>query len=141
MNKPLLLIFASALALSACNKSTKNQGQAQAAGTQSGIVLADIDKSVKPGDDFDKYANGIWEKTAQIPPDKSNIGVFSMINDTAQKREAALVQDIVKSNPSAGSDPGQREPFLSSYFLQIALQRETPISNASHAQRPLDFIM
>ena len=64
MNKPLLLILASALAVSGCNTSTKNQGQAQAAGTESGIDLAAIDKSVKPGFDFDKYANGSWEKTA-----------------------------------------------------------------------------
>ena len=114
MNKPLLLIFASALALGGCNTSTKNAGQPAAAGTQSGIDFAAIDKSVKPGDDFDKYANGTWEKTAQIPPDKSSIGVFSIINDTAQKREAALVQDIVKSNPSAGSDEARPSATMSS---------------------------
>src|SRR4051812_46436891 len=91
MNKPMLLIFASALALAACNTSTKNQGQAQGAGTQSGIELAAIDKSVNPGDDFDKYANGTWEKTAVIPADKSNIGVFSIINDRAQERKAELI--------------------------------------------------
>jgi putative endopeptidase len=120
MNKPLILIFASALALGACSKNAGSgtgggSGQ-QAQGTGSGIELSAIDKSVKPGDDFDKYANGTWEKTAQIPPDKSNIGVFSIINDRAQQREAQLVQDIAKSNPSAGSDEARIANYYNAYM-------------------------
>ena len=37
-----------------------------------------MDTSLKAGDDFDKYANGAWEKSAQIPADKSNVSVFSV---------------------------------------------------------------
>ena len=123
MNKPLLLILASALAVSGCNTSTKNQGQAQAAGTESGIDLAAIDKSVKPGDDFDKYANGTWEKTAEIPADKSNIGVFSIINDRAQERKAELIDGIVKSNPAAGSDDGRIANFYKAYMDTGAIEK------------------
>ena len=83
MKRHLLIVAASLAALAGCNKTATTSGGQHAQGTQSGIDLAAIDKSVKPGDDFDKYANGTWEKTAQIPPDKSNIGVFSIINDTA----------------------------------------------------------
>jgi putative endopeptidase len=123
MNKPLLLIFASALALGACSTSTSNETQQQPAGTQSGIALADIDKSVNPGDDFDKYANGIWEKNAQIPPDKSNIGIFSAINDAAQKREAALVNDIANSNPSAGSDDARIANYYKAFMDTGAIDK------------------
>ncbi|NUS19576.1 MAG: M13 family metallopeptidase [Mesorhizobium sp.] len=123
MNKPLLLILASALAVGGCNTSTKNQGQAQAAGTQSGIDLAAIDKSVKPGDDFDKYANGTWEKTAEIPADKSNIGIFSMINDRAQERKAELIDGIVKSNPAAGSDDARIANFYKAYMDTGAIEK------------------
>ena len=123
MNKPLLLIFASVLALGGCNTSTKNAGQPAAAGTQSGIDFAAIDKSVKPGDDFDKYANGTWEKTAQIPPDKSNIGVFSIINDRAQERKAELIDGIVKSSPSAGSDDARIANFYNAYMDTGAIEK------------------
>ena len=104
MKSPFLALVASALALAGCKLNTNNSAQPQAAATESGIDKSLMDTSVKPGDDFDKYANGAWEKNAVIPPDKSNISVFSTINDEAQKRETALVQDIVKSNPAAGSD-------------------------------------
>jgi len=123
MNKPLLLILASALALDGCNTGTKNAGQPAAAGTKSGIDFAAIDKSVKPGDDFDKYANGTWEKTAQIPPDKSNIGVFSIINDRAQERKAELIDGIVKSSPSAGSDDARIANFYNAYMDTGAIEK------------------
>ena len=123
MNKPLLLILASALALGGCNTSIKNEGQPVAAGTQSGIDFAAIDKSVKPGDDFDKYANGTWEKTAQIPTDKSNIGVFSIINDRAQERKAELIDGIVKSSPSAGSDDARIANFYNAYMDTGAIEK------------------
>src|SRR3954469_22576046 len=107
MKRSVLIVAASVIALSACNKnngsgSATNQQAAQ--GTQSGIDKSLMDTAVKAGDDFDKYANGTWERTAEIPADKSNISVFSIINDEAEKRTAALVGDIVNSNPAAGSE-------------------------------------
>jgi hypothetical protein len=33
-----------------------------------GIVIANMDRSVKPGDDFYNYANGDWIKRTEIPP-------------------------------------------------------------------------
>ncbi len=104
MKSPILVAVASALALAACNTSTNNGTQPAAAGTQSGIDATLMDKSVKPGDDFNAYANGAWMKNTEIPADKSNIGVFSMINDEAEKRKAELVDGIIKSNPSSGDE-------------------------------------
>ena len=124
MNKPLLLIVTSALALSACHTNTSNNNAPAAQqGTQSGIDKSLIDASVKPGDDFDKYANGAWEKSAVIPDDKSNISVFSTINDEAQKREAALVDEIVKSNPSDGSDEARIANFYKAYMHTGAIEK------------------
>jgi len=124
MNKPMLLIFASGLALAACNTNKSGSAeQAQVQGTQSGIDQSLMDKSVKPGDDFDKYANGAWEKNTQIPADKSNISVFSVINDEAQKREAALVDEIAKSNPAAGSDEARIANFYKAYMDTAAIER------------------
>ena len=105
MRKSLLLLVVSALALSACGTSqSNNAAQEQVAATESGIDQSLMDKSVAPGDDFDKYANGAWEKNTQIPADKSNISVFSVIADQADKNEAELINGIVNSNPAAGSD-------------------------------------
>ncbi len=40
-----------------------------------GLSLGYIDASVKPGDDFFRYSNGGWVKTAAIPADRTVAGV------------------------------------------------------------------
>ena len=78
--------------------------QAQQAGQQThGIAVADLDSSVKPGDDFFRYCNGAWLKRTEIPPDRSGVSVFSMLDDRSNKRTAALIEEVSKSNPPAGS--------------------------------------
>src|SRR5690606_31915717 len=90
-NRPLALAaLAIALAgvLAGCQRTpSPAQGAALAdpaaatgaAPAASGSDLAGIDKSVAPGDDFNAYANGSWEKTAQIPDDRSSTGVFVQV--------------------------------------------------------------
>jgi len=106
MNRSLLIVAASAIALAACSKTTGGNASGTEAvqGTQSGIDKSLMDTSVKAGDDFDKYANGTWEKNAVIPPDKSNISVFSVINDQAEQRTADLIKSIAQSNPTGGDE-------------------------------------
>ena len=124
MNRAFLLAIASAVALSACNtSSSQNAAQQQAQGTVSGIDKSLMDTSVNPGDDFDKYANGKWEASAQIPPDKSSISVFSAIDDEAQKRKAALIDDIVKSNPAPGSDEARIANFYKAYVDTAGIEK------------------
>jgi putative endopeptidase len=46
-----------------------------------GIVLAKMDGSVRPGDDFYHYANGAWIKRTELPPDRSFIDAYGLDND------------------------------------------------------------
>src|SRR5436190_5554689 len=101
MNKPLFLIFASALALSACH-TQRSQNAEQ--GTGIGIDLAWLDKSVKPGDDFFSYADGSWVKNTAIPADRSRIGGFWIADQQREKNTRELFDNIVKSNPTGGTD-------------------------------------
>jgi putative endopeptidase len=129
MKRHLLIVAATCVALAACNKSATPNATQAAKGTEAGIELAAIDKSVSPGDDFNKYANGAWEKTAEIPADKSNVSVFSIINDRAQERKAELIDGIVKSNPAAGSDDARIANFYKAYMDTGAIEKRglTPI--------------
>jgi putative endopeptidase len=104
MKRHILIIAASSLALAACSVNGGGNGTQAVQGTQSGIDKALMDTSIKAGDDFDKYANGTWEKNTQIPADKSNISVFSVINDQAEQRTADLIKGIAQSNPTGGDE-------------------------------------
>src|SRR6188508_3181379 len=61
---------------------------AVAAAPTSGIDLAGIDKSVKPGDDFDLYANGAWKKATEIPADRASVSTGFYVFEKAEKRNA-----------------------------------------------------
>jgi putative endopeptidase len=103
MKQSVLLIFASAFALSACGMQTGNKAE-QAQGSEAGINVAWMDKAVVPGDDFFSYANGTWVKTTPIPADRSNIGGFYIADQEREKNTRALFDDILKAKPTSGSD-------------------------------------
>ncbi len=69
-----------------------------------GIAVANMDRSVTPGDNFYLYTNGDWIKRTVIPADRAGIGVFSALDDLANKNTAALIQEAAKSNAPAGSN-------------------------------------
>src|SRR5437763_15590905 len=51
-----------------------------------GINPAYRNLSVKPGDDFEEYANGGWRKTAEIPPDRASTGAGFEVFQRAEQR-------------------------------------------------------
>jgi len=65
-----------------------------------GFDLSGMDKSVQPGDDFYTYANGTWAKNTKIPDDKSNYGMFTVLNDLSQTRTREIL-DAAKGDPNS----------------------------------------
>src|SRR5579864_9544179 len=61
-----------------------------------GIAVANMDRSVKPGEDFYHYANGDWIKRTELPADRAEIDVFSKLADLSNKRTADLIEEIAK---------------------------------------------
>jgi len=73
-------------------------------GTKSGVDPALIDRNAKPGDDFNAYANGTWLKTAEIPADRSSIGVGLDVSKVAEARTADIIQNAGSAKAKAGTD-------------------------------------
>lgn len=65
-----------------------------------GFDVAGMDRAVKPGDNFYKYANGNWEKITPIPADKSNYGMFTALDDLSKTRTRELL-DAAKGDPNS----------------------------------------
>ena len=73
----------------------------------SGINRADMDTSVKPGDDFFQYAGGGWMKANPLSPQYSSYGVF---NDLAEKNRLQLQElfDNLQKEQHAFGTVGQK---------------------------------
>jgi putative endopeptidase len=93
------LLVATAMGLSAT--------MALAAPTAGGIDLAGRDTGIRPGDDFEAYANGGWRARTEIPADRSSTGTFFEVFKKAEARTADIIQGLARSKPAAGTD-GQR---------------------------------
>src|SRR5437867_13227412 len=76
-----------------------------------GIKPAYRNLSVKPGDDFEEYANGGWRKTAEIPADRASTGAGFEDFERAEKRNADLVRDVAAGNPQPGTPEGRSAAY------------------------------
>lgn len=59
-----------------------------------------MDKTVAPGDDFYTFANGVWAKSTPIPADKSNYGMFTVLDDLSKQRVRGIL-DAVKDDKNS----------------------------------------
>jgi putative endopeptidase len=100
--------------------------QAQDAPKQAthGIVIANIDRGVRPGDDFYQFANGSWLKRTEIPADRGGIGVFTALSDVAEKRVSSLIEEAAKSSAPAGSSARKIADLYNSYMDEAAIENK-----------------
>src|SRR5580693_3064087 len=59
-----------------------------------GLDLTTHDTTVKPGDDFFRYATGHWMDTHEIPADRSRWGAFDALDEDAQNRVHTLIEAL-----------------------------------------------
>jgi putative endopeptidase len=88
-----------------------------------GVDLAAIDHSVKPGDNFFKYANGNWLKHAKIPADRSSIGVFYTIFKRTQQRTAEIIRHAGDNHPAPGSNAAKVAAYYAAYMNTKAIEK------------------
>ncbi len=74
-----LLSFRFHTPLAICVVGVILQAQQIAPATVHGIIVADIDRSVKSGDNFFEYSNGTWLQKTVIPPDRAAVSVFTVL--------------------------------------------------------------
>jgi putative endopeptidase len=91
-----------------------------------GFVVANMDRSVKPGDDFYQYANGNWIKRTEIPSDRRYIDPngldFDGSNDLSRTRIASLIEEAAKANAPAGSKTRKIVDFYHSYMDEATIE-------------------
>ena len=69
----------------------------------SGIDPGNMDKSVKPVDDFYQYACGGWMTKNPLPAAYSRFGSFDMIGEENNKRVNGILDELLKGNYKKGS--------------------------------------
>ena len=112
------LLFSSVLLMVSCggnNKKPENT-MTENANADKGIVLADMDTTVRPQDDFYNYVNGSWVKTAKIPADKPTWGSFHILREQTDENCLLILDNLLKESFAQGSE-GQKIKDLYESFI------------------------
>ncbi len=78
-----------------------------------GFDLTAMDRTVKPGDDFNAFASGAWNARTSIPADKSIVSLRTGMSDTIEMRLHNLLD---KAASSAVSQPTTEEGKLGAFY-------------------------
>ena len=76
---------------------------AASAQLRSGINLNDLDKSVRPADDFYEYACGGWMKANPLPAAYSRYGSFDRLGEDNNKRINGILKELLENTYPQGS--------------------------------------
>ncbi len=86
-----------------------------------GIDLDNRDLSVKPGDDFDRYANGRWFDGYQLRDYDTRYGSFNALSDQAEAQTRDIIEALqARTDLAPGSDEQKVRDFYASYMNTAA---------------------
>jgi putative endopeptidase len=98
MNKKFIGGVAFILFLTACTSTGKKET------TKPDVLVANLDTTVKPSDDFFDYAEGGWIKANPIPGDQTSWGIGQLVQEELYKRLRTINEEAVKKNAKTGID-------------------------------------
>lgn len=116
----LVAIFACGVSLTATAPSVAQHANAD-----------EMDSSIKPGEDFYRYANGGWLKTVTIPADQSSYDNRATLTEKTSQRVRDLIQDAAASHPEKGSVAQKVGDYYASFMDQDGIQAKglTPLTD------------
>lgn len=90
--------------------------------TKKFIDPANMDLSVKPGDNFYLYANGNWVKNTPVPPSKTRWGSFDKLAEESSQALKGLLEDAA-ANPGKNDLVKRVGDFYASAMDSVAIEK------------------
>jgi putative endopeptidase len=89
-----------------------------------GVDLTAMDRSVKPGDDFNRYASGAWLARTEIPSDKPMASLRYLMNDRTEERLHGLMEKAAASGAAqAGTLEGKIGAFYQAFMAESKIDQ------------------
>jgi putative endopeptidase len=87
-----------------------------------GFDLAGMDSAVKPGNDFNLYANGKWIKSAVIPGDRAYWGVWDVLDEKSRADTRAILEEAAAAHAAAGTNQQKIGDYYASFMDEAAIE-------------------
>lgn len=113
--------------------------------SKSGLDLSNLDRSVRPQDDFYKFATGGWQKLHPLPAAYSRFGSFDMLQENVNKQVNTILTSLSKKTYQEGTTERKLSDFYSLALDSARRNREglapvKPYLSDIEAARTLDDI-
>ncbi|MDO5509911.1 MAG: M13 family metallopeptidase [Weeksellaceae bacterium] len=95
-----------------------------------GIELENMDRSVRPQDDFYHFVNGTWMANTTVPSDRGRWGSFDKLREFTDSVSLDILHKSIKKKHAAGSE-GEKVAFLYASIMDTARRNAlgiTPIA-------------
>jgi putative endopeptidase len=106
--KNICILIGIAVFLTACGASSPPSKQvAESSNTTPGLGFnsEDLDRAVRPQDDFFQYVNGKWSASTEIPAEWSSYGAAEILYEETEQQVRSLIEAAVEAeNQSTDSD-------------------------------------
>lgn len=124
MNKILLLscVVVCAATFAACGRPAPPPAP-RPVPLGSGIETANMDRSVRPQDDFYKYVNGAWLTRTEIPMEKPAYGAFDELADGAEKNLRDIIETAGRETRQNGSVSQQVGDLYASFMNEAKAEQ------------------
>ncbi|MFN3609017.1 MAG: M13 family metallopeptidase [Hyphomonas sp.] len=86
-----------------------------------GIDTSAFKAGIRPGDDFNTYANGTWIKTIEIPPDRSRYGNFDLLREKSEQRVRLIIEDLARTEPAIETVEGKIGAYYAAFLDMDAI--------------------
>lgn len=87
-------------------------------------VIHNMDTTVKPGEDFFKYANGTWLRKNPIPAAYSSWGIGNVVQEELRDKMKKINEDALKANAPKGSNTQKIGDFYFSGMDTVEIEKQ-----------------
>jgi len=138
LNKKKLIACAISLTfIASCGQQNSSDSQTQnetktetakLVEVKSGIELQNMDKNIRPQDDFYRYVNGAWLDKTEIPSDKSTYGSFTALRDKSREDVKAIIEETAKLKTVERGSDAQKVGDLYKSFMNVEKLNELGVT-------------
>jgi putative endopeptidase len=116
----IVIIFAFTLSLGTAAAPVDQNASAQ-----------EMDPSIRPGDDFYRYANGGWLRTAVIPAGQPSFDTRAILVEKTSQRVRDLIQQAATAQPVKGSVAQKVGDYYASFMDENSIEAKemTPLAD------------
>ncbi len=90
----------------------------------------DMDRSIKPGNDFYRYANGAWLRTAAIPAGHTSYDTRTILTERTSQRVSDLIKEAAAAHSAEGSIAQKVGDYYASFMDENDIEHKglTPLA-------------